>query len=80
MHKTGGTQQLYGLWDAENQAWIRDSGGSVALHGKAQAQALADYHKRLVLKEVFICCAEALDDSRLPALQQKWLERGYAKS
>lgn len=80
MHKTGGTQQLYGLWDTKNLAWIRDSGGSVALHGKPQADSLAEFDKRLVPKAVFICCEEPLDDSRLPALQQKWLERGLARS
>lgn len=80
MHKTGGTQRLFGLWNTSNQAWLRDAGGSVALHGKEQAESLAGFEKRWVPKEVFICCEEALDDTRLPALQQRWLERGISNS
>lgn len=77
MYTTGGTQQLYGLWHPELRAWVRDAGGSVGLFGKAQAEALVEGSgNRLVLKEVFICCDEALVDTALPALRQKWAERG----
>ena len=74
LYITGGTQQLYGIWSDKLQAWVRDAGGSVALHGKEQGEALVNFDRSLVIKEVFICCNEELVDIRLPARQQRWRE------
>lgn len=71
----GGTQQLYGLWDTNDQAWVRDAGGSVAMLGKAQAESLL-VTKNLVLKELYICAAENLVDEKLLALRQRWAAHG----
>lgn len=71
----GGTQQLYGLWDTNDQAWVRDAGGSVAMLGKDQAASLL-VMKNLVLKELYICAAEDLADQKLSGLRQRWAAKG----
>lgn len=75
MFKTGATQRIFGMWHTEQQAWLRDGTGSVALYGEEQAKNWFGTDKAYVIKELFICSEEELTDTRLPALQAKWAAR-----
>jgi hypothetical protein len=63
------------VWLVSKQAWMRDSSDSIAMFGKSQAESLIGANPDMALKEVFICCAENLEDVGLPLVQQRWAER-----
>lgn len=75
MFDTGGVQPLYGVWNTKTQSWQRDATGCVVIFGKDQVSGWFGDDKDVEIKELFICSKEALIDTRLPILQQKWAAR-----